>query len=87
MEMCIDRSGSMQALDFEIDGKRVNRLDAVKKVFRNFVVGGDSLDGRPNDLIGLVVFGGYADAKCPLTLDHGALLEVLKATEIPKAHP
>lgn len=84
MEMCIDRSGSMQAMDFQIDGKRANRLDAVKKVFRDFVAGGDDLPGRPDDLIGLVVFGGYADAKCPLTLDHGALLEVLKATEIPK---
>ncbi len=84
MQMCIDRSGSMQALDFEIDGKRVNRLEAVKKVFRDFVAGGDELPGRPDDLIGLVVFGGYADAKCPLTLDHDALLEVLGATEIPK---
>ena len=84
VEMCIDRSGSMQAMDFEIDGERVNRLDAVKKVFRDFVAGDDQLAGRPDDLIGLVAFGGYVDGKCPLTLDHGALLEVLKATNIPR---
>ena len=84
IEMAIDRSGSMQALDFEMDGKRVNRLAVVKKVFREFVTGGEDLPGRPDDLIGLVVFGGYADSKCPLTLDHGALLQVLDSVEIPR---
>ena len=66
IEMCIDRSGSMQAMDFEIDGKPVARLAMVKKVFRQFVHGGDGLPGRPDDLIGLVDFGGFAEAKCPL---------------------
>lgn len=84
IEMAIDRSGSMQALDFEINGKRVNRLEIVKKVFREFVTGGEDLPGRPDDLIGLVAFGGYADSKCPLTLDHGALLQVLDTVEIPR---
>lgn len=83
IEMCIDRSGSMQALDFPINGERVNRLDAVKHVFRQFVAGENDFDGRPDDLVGLVVFGGFADAKCPPTLDHGALLEVLDTVEIP----
>jgi len=82
IEMCIDRSGSMEALDFPIDGTRVNRLEAVKQVFRQFVAGEEGFDGRPDDLIGLVVFGGFADAKCPPTLDHGALLEVLDTVEI-----
>ena len=82
IQMCIDRSGSMLAQDFPVEQKRVNRLEAVKKVFRDFVTGGGNFDGRPDDLIGLVVFGGYADAKCPQTLDHGALLEVLKTVKI-----
>lgn len=82
IQMCIDRSGSMQALDFPIDGEQVNRLEAVKHVFRQFVAGGDDFDGRPDDLIGLVAFGGYADAKCPPTLDHGALLDVLEKVQI-----
>jgi Ca-activated chloride channel homolog len=82
IEMCIDRSGSMQALDFPVDGERVNRLEAVKKVFREFVAGEGDFAGRPDDLIGLVVFGGFADAKCPPTLDHGALLEVLDTVKI-----
>jgi len=84
IQMCIDRSGSMQAEDFQVDDRRVNRLEAVKHVFRDFVAGKGTLPGRPDDLIGLVSFGGFAEAKCPLTLDHGALLEVLKTVEIPQ---
>ncbi|MBN2476270.1 MAG: VWA domain-containing protein [Pirellulales bacterium] len=84
IQMCIDRSGSMRAMDFQLQGRRCNRLEAVKEVFRNFVAGSGGSPGRPDDLIGLVAFGGYADSKCPLTLDHGALLEVLDTVEIPK---
>jgi Ca-activated chloride channel family protein len=84
IQMCLDRSGSMQALDFELDGQRVNRLAVVKKVFREFVDGGRRMPGRPNDLIGLIAFGGYAEGKAPLTLDHGALLESLDSIEIPQ---
>ncbi len=40
--------------------------------------------GRPDDLIGLVAFGGFADSKCPLTLDHGALVDIVNGgLEIP----
>jgi len=84
IEMCIDHSGSMQAMDFQWEGRRVNRLAAVKQVFRDFVTGSGGLPGRPDDLIGLVSFGGYAEAKCPLTLDHGALLEILDTVRIPE---
>ncbi len=102
VEMCIDRSGSMQAMDFEIDGRMVNRLTAVKDVFHEFVSGekqpladedgakkrfqrsSGKLPGRPDDQIGLIAFGGYANAKCPLTLDHDALLSVLDTVKIPQ---
>ena len=82
IEMCIDQSGSMEAMDFHIDGERVNRLAAVKKVFKDFVTGDGGLPGRPDDPIGLVSFGGYAHDKCPLTLDHNALLQILKTVKI-----
>jgi Ca-activated chloride channel family protein len=82
--MCLDRSGSMEALDFEVNGERVNRLAVVKQVFREFVVGKGKLRGRPDDLIGLVTFGGFAEGLVPLTLDHGALLEVLDSVQIPQ---
>lgn len=87
--MCVDRSGSMKAVDFKIDGQRVNRLEAVKKTFRDFVRGttsrsGISLPGRKDDMIGLLAFGGYVDAYCPLTLDHATLIELSEQIQIPE---
>ncbi len=43
IEMVVDRSGSMQAMDFQVDGEHVDRLTAIKKVAGNFVTG----DKRP----------------------------------------
>ncbi len=84
IEMVVDRSGSMQAMDFELDNKRANRLAVVKKVFKDFVTGEGGSGGRPDDLIGLVDFGGFVEAKCPLTFDHGALLQLLDTVKIPQ---
>jgi Ca-activated chloride channel homolog len=75
--MVCDRSGSMKTPDFEIDGKAASRIEAVKKVFRDFVAGGDGLPGRLNDAVGIVTFSGYAVPVAPLTLDHGAVLQFL----------
>jgi len=80
--MAVDRSGSMRAEDFKIRGMTVNRLDAVKEVFKKFVKGGGGLPGRPNDEIGIISFAGYPVPVAPLTLDHGAVLEVLKRIKI-----
>lgn len=84
IQLLIDRSGSMLAEDFQIEGRRVNRLVAVKDVATNFVVGKPEADlpGRPDDLVGMISFAGYADSVCPLTLDHAYLVETLKQTEI-----
>ncbi|MFH1999071.1 MAG: VWA domain-containing protein [Planctomycetota bacterium] len=84
MEMAIDWSSSMVATDFMLDNERVTRLEAVRKVFHDFVTGAGHLPGRPDDLIGLIAFGGYAINKCPLTLDHGALLQILNTVVIPE---
>ncbi len=80
--MAIDRSGSMNARDFVDDDATVSRLDAVKTVFKQFVEGGDAGNGRPDDLIGIVAFGTYADGICPLTLDHGNLVGILEQIEV-----
>jgi Ca-activated chloride channel homolog len=82
IQLLVDRSGSMQAMDFTLDGKRVDRLAAVRKVVKDFVLGQGKLKGRPDDLIGLIAYGTYADSKCPLTLDHGYLIESLNSTQI-----
>ncbi len=88
IELVVDRSGSMQALDFKIDGESVDRLAAIKNVASKFVLGSEAsdshaaLEGRVSDLIGLVTFAGYADAMTPLTLDHAFLVSQLQRAEI-----
>jgi Ca-activated chloride channel family protein len=72
--MAVDCSGSMRALDLSERNQELTRLDAVKNVFEQFVLGGGGLDGRDDDAIGLVAFARYADTRSPLTLDHGNLV-------------
>lgn len=55
----LDVSLSMLAKDF-----KPNRLEVAKEVLSDFI------DARPNDKIGLVIFGGEAFTQCPLTTDH-----------------
>lgn len=75
--MALDRSGSMSNR-IEFRGERQTKLDVVKTVFTEFVVGNDrELGGRPNDLIGVVAFAGYADTVSPLTHSHDALVRLL----------
>lgn len=80
--MVIDVSGSMQALDLSEKERERTRLDAVKEVLVDFVKGGHGLPGRPDDLIGIVSFAGYADTRCPLTLDHDNLLSAAGQLQI-----
>ncbi len=80
--MVVDISGSMRALDLARDGNKDTRLDAVKRVFEDFVLGGNGLPGRPNDAIGIVSFAGYADTRAPLTLDHEQVAEIAKRLRI-----
>jgi Ca-activated chloride channel family protein len=80
--MVVDTSGSMRALDLSEEKKERTRLDAIKDVFREFVLGGQGLPGRSDDLVGVVTFARYADTRSPLTLDHASLESVLKTVEI-----
>lgn len=74
--LCLDTSGSMQALDFQLNGNPVSRLTAVKKVVTEFI------RKREMDRIGLVVFGEEAFTQSPLTLDKGLLLGLVERMEI-----
>ncbi|MCA9199978.1 MAG: VWA domain-containing protein [Planctomycetales bacterium] len=82
--MVMDRSGSMQARDMVEEDYSVDRLAAVKNVFQQFVTGESQVagEGRPDDMIGLITFAGYADSVCPLTLDHVNLNMLVKQLEI-----
>jgi len=74
--LAVDVSGSMLAEDFELEGQRASRLAVVKSVVRDFVA------ARPDDRIGLVVFGGRPYTQAPLTLDHGWLNQHLERVEV-----
>lgn len=69
--LALDTSGSMDARDLEFNTTKRNRLEVAKSVVSEFV------KKRPNDRIGLVVFGEHAFTQCPLTLDHGVLLNFM----------
>jgi Ca-activated chloride channel family protein len=73
--VALDQSSSMKTADFPADhGTRtITRLEAAKTTFRRFV------EGRPDDLIGLVAFANLPDLTCPPTLDHDFLGEAVAA--------
>ncbi len=84
LELVVDRSGSMDE-PVIFDGERTNRLEAVKQVVERFVQGdGTQLRGRTGDLLGLIVFGSFADTLMPLTQSHDALIEALRRIELPQ---
>ena len=68
----LDVSGSMQALDFKIDGQRVNRIQVVKSVVAKFI------DQRPSDRIGIIAFAAAPYLVSPITLDHDWLQQNLE---------
>ena len=74
--LALDVSGSMQGLDFEVGGKQVDRLTMLKTVAAEFV------QKRPNDRMGILVFGSEVFTQCPLTLDHEVLQSYLAELQI-----
>lgn len=65
--LTIDISTSMLAEDL-----KPNRLEAAKDVAAQFI------NGRPNDNIGITLFAGESFTQCPLTVDHGVLLNLFQ---------
>ena len=74
--LAVDISSSMLSEDFNLERGRANRLEVVKSVVRDFVT------ARGGDRIGLVLFSARPYTQCPLTLDHGWLLQNLDRAEI-----
>jgi Ca-activated chloride channel family protein len=69
--LAIDASRSMEALDFTVEGRRVNRMAVVKGVVGRFI------EQRRGDRVGLVVFGDSAYLQAPLTVDGAAVRAML----------
>lgn len=75
--LAVDVSGSMEALDFSVEGRSVNRLAVVKGVVGRFV------EQRKGDRIGLILFGASAYVHAPLTQD-GAAVRALLDQALPR---
>ena len=69
--IALDVSGSMRCEDT----RNKNRLVVAKECIGRFVA------GRPEDRLGVVVFGSMATTRCPLTLDHDMLSEFVAALD------
>lgn len=74
--LCLDMSGSMTSEDL-----KPNRIDAAKAVAAQFI------KERPNDRIGLVIFGRQAFTQCPITIDHTVLLHLLSEVKLGMVPP
>jgi Ca-activated chloride channel family protein len=74
--IALDASGSMNALDGQLAGRRVTRLELAKAAVAEFI------RGREGDRVGLVAFGQHAFTQCPLTADHRLVLEALDRIEV-----
>ncbi len=74
--LVVDTSGSMEARDFHRSGRRLTRLDAAKNVIQEFIA------ARPDDRIGMVVFGEEAFTQVPLTSDHSGMETLLQIVDI-----
>ena len=74
--LAIDLSGSMLAEDYERDGERINRLQAIKPIIDAFIA------RRPSDRIGIVPFGGRAYTLAPLTADHDWLHQQVRRLKV-----
>jgi Ca-activated chloride channel homolog len=74
--LAVDTSGSMRADDIGRGVRSKSRLQVAKEVMAEFV------QMRPNDRIGVVVFGEEAFTQVPLTLDHQTLEDMLAQVEI-----
>ncbi|MEL7185742.1 MAG: VWA domain-containing protein [Pseudomonadota bacterium] len=69
--LAVDLSGSMSQKDFELGGRKVDRLTATKAVAKDFI------ERREGDRVGLILFGERAYLQVPLTLDRETVITLL----------
>ncbi len=72
IELLIDVSTSMRAIDLSENNKKLNRLESAKIALKEFV------NKRPDDRLGLIAFAALPYNISPLTLDHDWLLSQTK---------
>jgi len=74
--LALDTSGSMSMYGFDAQEYNKTRLDVVKEVVSSFI------EKRPNDRIGLVVFGTQSSIVSPLSFDKKPQIQLVKGLAI-----
>lgn len=74
--LAVDLSGSMREEDFQLNGRMVDRLTALKYVASDFI------QKREGDRLGLIVFADQAYLHVPLTFDTTSVRRLLREAEI-----
>ena len=74
--LVVDTSGSMESKDYSWEGVSQTRIAVAKKTIIEFV------RSRPNDRLGVVVFGEEAFTQAPLSTDHEGLYPFLDQIQI-----
>ena len=74
--LAVDLSDSMKMGDMQLNGRQVNRLDAVKHVLNDFI------PRRQGDRLGLVLFGDEAYLQSPLTFDTRTVQTLMNEAQI-----
>ena len=83
IQLLVDVSSSMDMSARGFDGEMTTRMEIAKTMVERFIAGdGETLQGRSQDLIGLISFARYADTRSPLTFGHDALLQIVRNLEI-----
>jgi Ca-activated chloride channel homolog len=74
--LVLDISGSMELPDMTLNHKPATRLTVVKQAAENFI------RARPEDHIGLILFGTQAYLQTPLTYDHASILKRIQDASV-----
>jgi Ca-activated chloride channel family protein len=69
--LLLDASDTMSIDDFELDGRRISRLDVLRALTRKFVA------AREGDRFGLIAFGDFAATLAPPTFDREFVVQQL----------
>ena len=74
--LAVDISGSMRVEDMRVGNELARRIDAVK------VVGGQFIERRRGDRVGLILFGSRAYVQSPLSYDTRTVYRFLREAQI-----
>ncbi|MES2309434.1 MAG: VWA domain-containing protein [Verrucomicrobiota bacterium] len=78
IELLVDISSSMTTPLYS-EKVKLSRIEAVRDALSRFILGDrKQLQGRTNDLIGLISFARYTNTLSPQTLAHDALVDFVK---------